>query len=224
MVREAQESVELNEQSVRKVPAPRRAGAGEPAPVAAAADGRRQRSATSRRRIVDAMIDLVRAGNLSPSAEAVSRHASVSLRTVFRHFDDMDSLYREMASVVEAEVVPISQAPIPAGSWSVVLDELIARRGRVFERIMPFKLAGNVRRHQSAVLQAQHSALISMQRQILRELVPEPFRTDTDRFEALDLLLCFESWHRLRMDQGLSVPRAQSVLRLACLALTPGNA
>jgi AcrR family transcriptional regulator len=222
-VRLAQERVELSEQSVRKVPVPRRAGVGEGG-ESGAADGRRQRSATSRRRIVDAMIDLVRAGNLSPSAEAVSRHANVSLRTVFRHFDDMDSLYREMASVIEAEVAPISQAPIPDGPWPLVLDELISRRARVFERIMPFKLAGNMRRHQSSVLQAQQSGLIALQRQVLRELVPAPFHADTSLFEALDLLLCFESWHRLRTDQSLSVPKAQAVLRLACLALTAGHA
>lgn len=184
-------------------------------------DGRRQRSAHSRRRIVDAMIELVRAGNPAPSAEAVSRQADVSLRTVFRHFDDMDSLYQEMSAVVEAEILPFWSEPLPQAPWPELLTELVARRARVFERIMPFKLAGNLRRHQSELLERRHRDLNATQRRVLESVLPARFRSDPWLLEALDLLLCFESWHRLRSDQGLSVAKARSVLRAACLALTP---
>ena len=65
--------------------------------------GRRQRSLDSRARIVAAMLQLVRAGDVSPSAEQVAARAGVGLRSVFRHVKDMDAaLYREMADVVEA--------------------------------------------------------------------------------------------------------------------------
>lgn len=169
------------------------------------------------------MIDLVRAGNLTPSAEAVSRQADVSLRTVFRHFDDMDSLYREMAAVIEAEVLPIASAPLPAGPWPDLLTELIARRARLFERVMPFKLAGGLRRHQSELLERQHRALNAHLRRVLQGVAPASVQADAARFEALDLLLSFDSWHRLRDDQGLGQARAQAVLRAACLAITdPG--
>ncbi len=187
---------------------------------AAAPDGRRQRSAHSRRRIVDALITLVRAGNLGPSAEAVSKQADVSLRTVFRHFDDMDNLYQEMAAVVEAEVQPLFAAPLPEAEWPDLLGELIARRSRVFERIMPFKLAGSLRRHQSGLLMRQHLDLNGRQRRVLAAMAPAALREDPALFEALDLLLCFESWYRLRTEQNLSVPKARASLRAACLALT----
>jgi len=191
--------------------------------VAAAPDGRRQRSVNSRRRIVDAMIELVRAGHLSPSAEAVSKQADVSLRTVFRHFDDMDSLYQEMSAVIEAEVLPLATAPLPAAAWPDLLTELVARRAAVFERIMPFKLAGNLRRHQSELLAGRHRDLNEMQRRVLAGVVPTRLRNDPQLFEALDLLLCFESWHRLRADQALSVPRAKAALQAACLALSAAS-
>ena len=185
----------------------------------AAPDGRRQRSANSRRRIVDALIALVRAGDIAPSAEAVSRQADVSLRTVFRHFDDMDSLYQEMSAAVEAEVQALLTAPLPETEWPELLDELIARRSRVFERIMPFKLAGNLRRHQSGLLMTKHLDLNERQRRALAAVAPARLREDAPLFEALDLLLCFESWYRLRSDQGLSIARARNSLRAACLAL-----
>jgi AcrR family transcriptional regulator len=166
------------------------------------------------------MIELVRAGNPAPSAEAVSRQADVSLRTVFRHFDDMDSLYQEMSAVVEAEILPFWSEPLPQAPWPELLTELVARRARVFERIMPFKLAGNVRRHQSELLERRHRDLNAIQRRVLESVLPARFRSDPLLLEALDLLLCFESWHRLRSDQGLSVAKARSVLRAACLGLT----
>jgi AcrR family transcriptional regulator len=184
------------------------------------ADGRRQRSANSRRRIVEAMIVLVRDGNPMPSAEAVSRQADVSLRTVFRHFEDMDSLYQEMSVVVEAEVMPWVTEPLPESAWPERLGSLVTRRARVFERIMPFKVAANLRRHQSAVLVRHHDAFRDHQRRNLQQAVPAALRGNAALFEALDLLLSFESWHRLRVDQGLGVARAQGVLLAAASAIT----
>ncbi len=55
-------------------------------------DGRRVRGADNRRRIVDALLKLVATGTVSPNAEQVATEAGVALRTVFRHFADMDSL------------------------------------------------------------------------------------------------------------------------------------
>ena len=56
-------------------------------------DGRRQRSDRSRRRIIEALFDLIGEGDMSPSAVNVAARAEVGLRTVFRHFEDMDSIY-----------------------------------------------------------------------------------------------------------------------------------
>jgi AcrR family transcriptional regulator len=165
------------------------------------------------------MIELVRVGNPAPSADAVARQADVSLRTVFRHFQDMDSLYQEMSAVVEAEVLPLVDAPLPDAGWPDLLRELIARRGRVFEQIMPFKVAADLRRHQSNLLMQRRGAFRDTQRQVLLRVVPSALRDDPVLFEALDLLLCFESWQRLRAEQSLGVAEAQATLLAAGLAL-----
>ncbi|HAY44774.1 MAG TPA: transcriptional regulator, partial [Gammaproteobacteria bacterium] len=52
-------------------------------------DGRHQRSRDSKRKIVTAMLELVRAGIIAPTAEEVAARANVGLRTVFRRFKDM---------------------------------------------------------------------------------------------------------------------------------------
>ena len=62
-------------------------------------DGRRQRSSRSRERIVHAMIELIRAGEMSPAAARVAEKANVGLRTVFRHFEEMETLTREISGV-----------------------------------------------------------------------------------------------------------------------------
>ena len=59
-------------------------------------DGRLQRSVRSRQIILDAIVSLVEEGNLVPTAQQVARRAGVGLRTVFRHFDDMEALFAEM--------------------------------------------------------------------------------------------------------------------------------
>ena len=67
-------------------------------------DGRRRRGQDNKARIVAAMLEMVREGELAPSAEQVAARADVGLRTVFRHFQDMDSLYREIGAVVGRRV------------------------------------------------------------------------------------------------------------------------
>ena len=48
-------------------------------------DGRIQRSERSRETIVQAMLDLIGEGTLSPTAQQVAVRADVGVRTVFRH-------------------------------------------------------------------------------------------------------------------------------------------
>ena len=57
------------------------------------------------------MIALVREGEMSPSAAQVAERASVGLRTVFRHFDEMEILYREIAEVTRARILPALLKP-----------------------------------------------------------------------------------------------------------------
>src|ERR1035437_9211041 len=166
-------------------------------------DGRRQRSEASRERIVRAMLELVGAGPGAPSAEAVAARAGVGLRTVFRHFDNMESLYQQINAVMTAEIRPMVERPFSAGEWKAQLGELIDRRMRIFESIMPFKIAAEVHRHHSPFLAGQVAEMTREQRAGLSRLVPKDKRDDALFLESLDLVLSFETWRRLRKDQKL---------------------
>lgn len=183
-------------------------------------DGRRVRGEDNRRRIVDALLKLVAAGSVSPSAEQVATEAGVGLRTVFRHFADMDSLYREISERMTAEIQPIVQRPFDATDWRKRLVELVDRRAQVFERLLPFKIAGDAHRHGSPFLTTEQRAIVKSLRQALHNAVGPKLADDKLRFEALDLALSFEAWRRMRVDQGLSARDARAVMLLISEALS----
>jgi AcrR family transcriptional regulator len=182
-------------------------------------DGRIVRRHNNRRRIVAAMLELVRAGAISPNAEEVAERAGVGLRTVFRHFDDMDSLYREMAEAMRNELTPLVAAPFASGEWKTRLGEMIDRRARLFERAMPFKNAADVHRHRSAFLRKDYETIRSAERAAIEAVLPTPLKNDKTFFEAIDQALSFATWQHLRRDQKLSPADARETVEYSVRAL-----
>ncbi len=168
------------------------------------------------------MLALVRDGAIAPGAEQVAARAEVGLRTVFRHFEDMDALYREMAQAMEAEIRPFIVMPFASTDSRERILEVIDRRVRVFEKVMRFKNAADVHRHRSAFLKKNYQRLRDLQRSALRNALPQQISADPIRFEALDLLLSLDTWQRLRCEQKLSVARARATLEFAAGALFAG--
>jgi hypothetical protein len=118
-----------------------------------------------------------------------------------------------------AELMPIAAAPLPDGDWQLRMTEMVERRARVFEKMTPFKVAADVHRHRSAYLRDEQVQLTTMQRQSLRHALPPDLRKSGPVFESLDLLFSFDSWRRLRQEQGLSVAQAKKVVLFAVAAL-----
>jgi AcrR family transcriptional regulator len=183
-------------------------------------DGRRLRSEASRLRIVEAMRDLIREGQVAPRAEDVAARADVGLRSVFRHFDDMESLYREIAALMRTELRPVLVEQQPPADAPDLLEQLVARRAKLFEKIMPLRIAADVHSHSSPFLREDRRWMNDSLRTILRASLPTSLTKDRTLFDALDATMSFEFWRRLREDQGLSVAQAKRVMEkvLATLA------
>lgn len=182
-------------------------------------DGRRLRSAASRRRIVEAMRDLIREGTISPRAEEVAARADVGLRSVFRHFDDMESLYREIGDLILVEVAPMLELPPPSGTVDEILEEMIERRAKLFERVMPFRLAADMNAHRSPFLVDDRARMNTAFRDIMRSALPAAIRKDRVLVDALDAVLSIDFWRRLRVDQRLSISQARRVVEAAAAPL-----
>ena len=86
-------------------------------------DGRTLRSVKSQKLIVDAVIKLIREGNLEPTAQVVADKSGVGIRTVFRQFDDMENLLKS----VDAELSKDYNFEVkfnPFSSFNIVLQLL----------------------------------------------------------------------------------------------------
>jgi AcrR family transcriptional regulator len=187
-----------------------------PAPpsVEDSSDGRRLRSERSRSQIIDALFGLIREGDMNPSAARVAERAAVGQRTVFRHFEDMDSLFGEMAEQIQTEVMPIVLAPYASSDWQERLVELVKRRSDVYERVFPVRVSANLRRFQSRFLMDEYRRGIMFERQTLKAILPAEILADAPLVDALDVATGFHSWRRMRQDQNLSQQEATRVMML----------
>ena len=189
-------------------------------------DGRRERSRASRARIVAAMLDLVGKGEVNPGAAQVAHAAQVGLRTVFRHFDDMDSLYQEMSQLIEAQVMPIALEPFVATQWRDRLREMAERRMRVFDAILPYRISANIKRFQSDFLMRDYRRMLRLESDTIEAVLPPHVHADRVHAQAIGVPLSFQCWRLLRHDQALEFAAARAVLLTlleAVLASIPGD-
>ena len=178
-------------------------------------DGRRQRSERSRAQIIEAMFELIREGDMSPSAAKVAERAQVGLRTVFRHFEDMDSLYVEMAERITAEVMPKVLAPFEARDWRGRFFEHVDRRIGIYEYILPVRVSANLRRFQSRFLMEEYRRNLLIERSTLKALLPAEITDDPVMFAAIETTASFQAWRRLRQDSDLPPEEAAAVFRFS---------
>ena len=182
-------------------------------------DGRVQRSERSRTAIVQAMLELISEGSLSPTAQQVAERADVGVRTVFRHFSDMETLFATMNEQVASEVTSLFVDDEQTGPFSERVDSLIDRRVMIFGKLAPYVRSSTLQRWRSAFLQAEHERTTRVLRRDLRNWLPELESVPTEIAEALEMSLSFEAWNRLRIEQRLGLRRTAEVMRLAVLAL-----
>lgn len=182
-------------------------------------DGRFNRSVVTRKKIVAALTSLVYEGYLSPTAEQVAQKADVGLRTVFRHFDDLNSLYSELSADLEALILPVLQIRLRGNSWQEKLMHSIEIRAQFYDRIAALYLSAQVHRHRSPLITDNLTRDVQRLREIGRNILPAGIQQNVLVFESLDLLMSPDTWVRLRRDQNLSSEEALHVVRLGVNAV-----
>jgi AcrR family transcriptional regulator len=187
-------------------------------PEAAEIDGRRLRSVASRDRIISAVIALVDEDQGIPGAEAIAARAQVGLRSVFRHFGDMDGLYVAVIDRIGRRYTHLSR-PYEATSWQGQVGEAMARRMEMFATVLPYRRAADMHRQRSPLLNHGLDALNLMLRGRLEGIVPADIKADALWFEQLDLWLSLEAYGRLRDRQRQDHAGAVQVIETAVAAL-----
>jgi AcrR family transcriptional regulator len=156
---------------------------------------------------------------LEPTAQQVADRAGMTIRSVFRHFSDVESLFASLDARLQAEALPLLLGDHPSGSLEERTRALVQRRSAFFERLAPYKRSGNLQRRRSAFIERQHRTLVRTLRTELLRALPELKQAPADLIEAFDLATSFEAWDRLRSDQRLGRDRAAAVMEHNALAL-----
>jgi AcrR family transcriptional regulator len=193
-------------------------------PPPARLDGRVRRGTRNRALIIDGMLEFIRERGVRPSAEETAARAGVGLRTVFRHFADMESLATEVFRKVQAEILPLIDAAPIGGSLTERVHELVRRRARVYERVGPFRRAARPYSRRSPTVRRRTEALDRWHRVQLEQALGDDIAgLDPPLRAVLDALTSYEAWDRLRTDQGLSRAHACRAIERGVLAVIAGR-
>ena len=184
-----------------------------PGPFAARPDGRRERSRSSRGKIIDAYMLLVEGGEYAPTATRVAEAAGVGLRSVFRHFDDMEKLYREACDQLVARVMPIVFEELAGNNWKARILSLAERRARIFTLVMPYRIFGSLKLHDSPQIFAYHKGLYEIESTMIEAEVPASVKADPLVLASLKAMLSFDTWRYMRQELDLSVEDVTAVVK-----------
>ncbi len=175
-------------------------------------DGRKLRTNDSRKKIVDAFLSLINEGNVSPSAEQVATTAGVGLRTVFRRFNEMELLHRELVTEVQARFLPQFLIPFKSTDWRGQLDESLARRAEIFELLMPYRIAAKVHKHNSDFIKTNMERWNTTQEKVIENLMPFSAKDEPVKMAAVKASMSFENWIQMRTFQKLPPKQAKAVM------------
>lgn len=176
-----------------------------------------QRGERSRRRIAEALIELLGESDPPPSSLDVASRAGVSLRLIFHHFGDVDAVYEKaldfQASQYWAAIVPVA----PNLPLDRRIDQTVRQRAKLFEAIGPLWRAAAPLAVRSPKL-ARAIAEGDVRARLWLEITfaPELRRADRQRCDLLgsiEMVTSWEAWSRLRRVQGLGVTAASRVMR-----------
>lgn len=180
-------------------------------------DGRLARSARTRRAIVDALRALHHEGDLRPTAPRVAERAGVSLRTVWQHFNDLETLLVEAGQrdyeIALCYEIPIdTTAPLPTR-----LRQLVRQRGRMYEDLAPVWRAARlqepfspqIRRNRDRLLEAARDQL---DRVVGAELTALPDGSRRSVFAALQVATTWATWESLRGELDFTVEEAEQAV------------
>jgi AcrR family transcriptional regulator len=190
-------------------------------------DGRRARREQNVEAVVDAMLDLLGEGNLTPGAAAVAERSGVSLRSVFRYFDDMDSLTARAIARQMERAAPLFDLLDDSGTTAERAARLAAHRVMQHAKLAPYARVAILRSAEYPVV----AEGLATRRDALRRQVEALFASELDEvgddvrsdlLTALEATTSFEVVEVMITHRGLSTRRVEVMLTRLVLNILPG--
>lgn len=185
-------------------------------------DGRNRRAAETRRKIIAAAKAMISETSTAPTVVAVAKRADVSVRSVFQHFGDVESLFVTVVDSVRGDLVVLpptpTNRPLPNRIASVV-DNL----AHAFDRIVPLRVAAGQFANHPALIERGLTSKNELRQATFEVFAPEFALLSAEAREqladAIGSALSLDAWIVLRRRDGLSVERAKAVWTLTLTAL-----
>jgi TetR/AcrR family transcriptional regulator of autoinduction and epiphytic fitness len=180
-------------------------------------DGRVLRGQRNREAVVAALLGLVAAGDLNPTAKAIAERAGISRRSVFQHFADVESIYEAAGQRVGETLRPLLEPVDPTLPLAERVEALVGLRRSLLETVDPMARAARIREPFSSELQASRRRLSAKMLEQCREaFAPElAERSDADA-AALGLAIAgamsWSLWNHLRADLAVGDEEALAVM------------
>lgn len=182
-------------------------------------DGRVLRGQRTKEAVVEAFLSLIEGGDPQPKARAIAARAGVSLRSVWQHFDDLETLYLAAGQREMEKVGPMMATVDPSLPIAERVAVFVTRRVEALETMAPVARAARLREPFSHQLQTNRDKLKKRFRDWIEETFAPELTTlaperHLDVVEAVLSAGSFSAWFALRDEQGLAVERARAVLEL----------
>jgi len=183
-------------------------------------DGRLARSARTRRAIVDALRSLHHDGDLLPTAPRVAERAGVSVRTVWQHFDDLETLLveageRDLEIAMTFVTLIDPGLPLPAR-----IEQLIDQRTRMYEEMAPVWRAARLKAPFSPQIRLNRDRMVRLGRQQLASVFAAELDAVPNLLSALEVATGWAAWECMRTELELDVPAARAAVELTVRRLT----
>lgn len=180
-------------------------------------DGRTARGVRTRDGLIDATMELIREGDLRPTAPRISERAGVSVRTVFQHFDDLETLFRELGDRTFERVREVAEPIDATAPLALRVDRFVAQRCRINEMLGPINSAALLQAPFSGAIRAQFQRGHSLSTAQLRHVFTTELAALGDQrdplFDGLRFATSWTTWNLCRETEGRSVEEATEVVR-----------
>ena len=182
-------------------------------------DGRRQRGERTRQAIIEAALSLQEEGVLVPTAQQISDRAGVLIRSFFRHFEDMETLFK----AADDQLRDSYEALFIGGDRDGFLEERVNRaveqRSAAFEQLKNIFLGTKAQLWRYEMLRKNYARNQKGLRKDLEAWLPELKGLPEVDCESVHAIASFEMWNRLRSEQGLSEKASISVVQSTLIRL-----
>jgi AcrR family transcriptional regulator len=182
-------------------------------------DGRRQRGERTRQAIIEAALSLQEEGVLVPTAQQISDRSGVLIRSFFRHFDDMETLFK----AADDQLRDSYEALFIGGDRDGFLEERVNRaveqRSAAYEQLKNIFLGTKAQLWRYEMLRKNYARNQKGLRKDLEAWLPELKGLPEVECESVHAIASFEMWNRLRSEQGLSEKASISVVQSTLIRL-----